>query len=93
MSSNTQMARLVTERRKRLVASIMGYLEREVYRHLTTSEQRELRLKVLGAVDEFADLMRDVLKVSSDGEAVNEHAIELLEALHDGQRQLAKRLS
>ena len=44
-------------------------------------------------IDEFCDLMRDVIKISTQDVSVNEHAIELLEAVHDSQRTLVKRLS
>lgn len=58
--------KLVGERRKRLVASIMGHAEREFFDQLTPIQQREFRGKVLQSIDEFADLMRDILKVADD---------------------------
>jgi hypothetical protein len=43
---------------------------------------------VLQSVDEFADLMRDVLKVASEDVVLNDHALELLEALHTQQQEI-----
>jgi hypothetical protein len=90
--ADTQMARLITERRRRLVASIMGHAEREFYNVLTAQQQTDFRKKTLSAIDEFADLMRDVVKITSQDVLVNGHALELLEQIHDGQRRLVKRL-
>lgn len=90
--ADTQMARLITERRRRLVASIMGHAEREFYDRLTTQQQVDFRKKTLSAIDEFADLMRDVVKITSQDTLVNGHALELLEQIHDGQRRLARSL-
>lgn len=87
-----QMQRLIGERRRRLVASIMGHAEREFFDKLTPQQQADFRRKTLTSIDEFADLVRDVLKISGEDVAVNDHALRLLEALHDGQRQLARKL-
>ncbi len=76
------MVRLLQARRKRLVASIMGHAEREFYSQLTPQQQAAFRQKVLSSVDEFADLIRDLLKITGDEASVNDHAIELLESIH-----------
>jgi hypothetical protein len=90
--ADNQLVRLIGERRKRLVATIMGHAEREFFAQLTPQQQREFRNKTLTAIDEFADLMRDVLKITSEDVTVNGHALELLEKIHDGQRAIVKRL-
>lgn len=87
-----QLIRLIVERRKRLVATILGHAERELYPHLTQQQQREFRTKTLTAIDEFADLMRDVLKITGEDVVVNGHALELLEKIHDSQRMIARKL-
>lgn len=87
-----QMMRLITERRKRLVATIMGHAEREFFDRLTTQQQQDFRRKTLQAIDDFADLMRDVLKITGEDVVVNGHALDLLQQIHDGQRTLARRL-
>ena len=86
----SHMARLVGERRKRLVASIMGHAEREFFDDLTVEQQQAFRAKVIGSIDEFADLMRDVLKVVSEDVVVNSHALELLEAIHHRQESIVR---
>jgi hypothetical protein len=91
--ADAQLIKLVGERRKRLVASIMGHAEREFFAQLSPTQQREFRTKTLTAIDEFADLMRDVIKITGEDSVVNAHAIDLLQQIHDGQRALAKRLS
>lgn len=77
-----QMMRLVTERRRRLVATILGHAEREFYDRLTPLQQKEFRTKTLTAIDDFADLVRDLLKISGEEVIVNEYALELLEKIH-----------
>lgn len=91
--ADAQLIRLITERRKRLVASIMGHAEREFYTQLSPQQQADFRRKVLGSVDEFADLVRDLLKVTGDDVVVNDHVLRLLEQLHDGQRALVQKIS
>lgn len=75
-------ARLVRERRKRLVASILGHAEREFYSSLTPEQQQAFRQKVLDSVDDFADLMRDIIKVSSEDFVVNAHVAQIIEDVH-----------
>lgn len=89
---DSQMARLIGERRKRLVASILGHAEREFFTSLTPEQQRDFRRKVLSSIDDFADLMRDVLKISSEDVILNQHAVDLLESLHSQQRDLARKI-
>jgi hypothetical protein len=90
--ADSQLVRLIGERRKRLVATVMGHAEREFYAQLTPVQQQEFRRKTLTAIDEFADLMRDVLKITSEDVVVNNHALDLLEKIHDGQRAISRRL-
>lgn len=85
---DSQIQKLITRRRQRLVASILGHAERAFYPQLTAEQQRAFREKTLGSIDEFCDLMRDVLKVASDDVVLNDHALELLENLHAGQQEL-----
>jgi hypothetical protein len=80
--SDPMMIKLITERRKRLVASILGHAEREFYSQLNATQRGEFRAKVLSSVDEFADLVRDLLKVTGEDAVVNEHVLDLLEQLH-----------
>lgn len=90
--ADTQIQKLITRRRQRLVASILGHAEREFYAQLTPAQQRAFREKTLASIDEFCDLMRDVLKVASDDVVLNDHALELLESLHSSQQELVEAL-
>lgn len=76
------MNKLVSARRQRLVASILGHAEREFYDKLSAAQRGEFRAKVLTSVDEFADLVRDLLKVTGEDVAVNDHVLELLDKIH-----------
>lgn len=75
---------LLTEQRKRMVGSLMGYLEREVYPRLTVPQQRALRDKVLASTAPYHDACLDMLKASvNDGSVVNDEALRLLHQLND----------
>lgn len=89
---DNQLARLIGERRKRLVATILGHAEREFFDALTIEQQQDFRRKTLSAIDDFTDLMRDVLKITSEDVLVNGHALELLQALHDNQNSMIRKL-
>lgn len=85
---------LLSEQRKRLVASLLGSAEQSSWwRHLSPAEQRDHRAKVLASVGVFADFMRDVIKVSDDGSVRNELALDLIQKVYEGQRTLERRLS
>ena len=74
---------LLTEQRKRMVGSLMGYLEREVYPRLTVPQQRALREKVLASTAPYHDACLDMLKASvNDGTVVNEEALRLISELN-----------
>lgn len=74
---------ILTEQRKRMVGSLMQYMEREVYPKLTRDEQKSLREKVLNATISYHDVCLDVLKASvSDGSVVNEEAVRLMAELN-----------
>ncbi len=85
--TDAHLIRLVVERRKRLVASILGHAERTFYSQLTPEQREAFRDKVLSSVDEFSDLMRDMLKVVGEDVMVNSHALDLIEAIHDNTRR------
>lgn len=80
--ADTQFARLVRERRKRLVASILGHAEREFYPLLSPEQQTAFRDKVISSVDDFADLVRDIIKVTGEDVVVNAHVAQMIEEIH-----------
>lgn len=80
--AESQMTRLLMQRRKRLVASIMGHAEREFFGQLTAEQREDFRDKTLDSIDEFYDLVRDLLKISSDQFMVNDEALDMLRQIH-----------
>lgn len=87
--SDDIIRRLAVEQRKRLVAGIMGSVESSPWwSKLQQSEQRALREKVLASIGNYHDFMLDVIKVGGEDSIRNEYAVELLEAIHNGQRRV-----
>lgn len=77
--------RVVTEQRKRCLASILGAAEASPWwGRLTKDEQQAYRAKVVDSLGVFYDLCRDVIKVTDeDGHGLrNDHAVELIERIH-----------
>lgn len=78
------VTRVITEQRKRCLASILGSAETSPWwNRLTRDEQIAHRQKVIDALGVFYDLVRDVIKVTDDADTIrNEHAVDLLERIH-----------
>ena len=75
--------RLVGEQRDRLIASVLTYSERHIYRHLSAEEKKLFRRKVIEAVGSYHDLVLDVLKASiEDGMTTNDEALAMLREIH-----------
>lgn len=88
MVAEDSLRRLLGVQRKRLLASILGYAERELYADLTEQQQKAFRSKVLDAVAAYHDLMLDILGAAHDDqELVN---VEAMELLRDVRAQLGK---
>lgn len=80
---------MLDQQRKRLLGSLMQYLEQNVYQHLSVDEQQALRQKVLQAVSAHHDVCLDLLKSSvSDGSVVNAQALELIEQMHSELQEI-----
>lgn len=89
MSDNPFVRSLLAESRKRMVGSLMGYLEKDVYPSLTKQQQEDLRAKVLLAVGAYHDTCLDVIKASvNDGVISNEYLLEAILDLRDEVREL-----
>ncbi len=74
---NPFVKNLLTESRKRLVGSLMSYMEQNVYPELDKKQQEELRNKVLTSVGAYHDACLDMIKASvNDGSMVNEHFLD-----------------
>jgi len=75
--------RVVSEQRKRLIASILSAAESSPWwRRLSADEKSAYRDKVITSVGVFYDLCRDVIKVTEEDGVRNEYAIELIEQIH-----------
>lgn len=78
---NPFVKNMLGESRKRMVGSLMSYLETNVYPKLTQAEQEALRLKVLTSVGAYHDCVLDITKASvNDGSITNEY---LLDEIYD----------
>lgn len=89
-----RIVQLIAEQRKRLIASIMSAAETSPWWiRLNAAEQRAYREKVLSSIGVFYDFCRDVVKVSDVDVVRNEHALNLLQRIHDSQRSIERTLS
>jgi len=78
-----ELVNLLTSQHKRLVATIMRHVEREVYPALSLEQRRELREVIVRAAGAYHDTALDCQKAMSSGEDVhNERLYELLEQIH-----------
>ena len=78
-----QVRALAVQQRRRMVATVMGVLEAEVWPSLSVQKQQEVRRKVLASIDVYHDLMLDIIKTGDqDGVVFNEEAIRLLRRIH-----------
>lgn len=85
--------RLAGEQRRRFIGSMLGAAESSPWwSRLSVPEQRAFRDKVLACAGVYHDFMLDVIKVSKDDGVRNELAVELIQAVHDSQRRLERRL-
>lgn len=83
MSENLFVKNLLTESRKRMVGSLMSYLEQNTYPHIEKKAQDELRQKVLNSVGAYHDACLDILKASvNDGVIHNELLLQAIYDLH-----------
>lgn len=84
---------LAVEQRRRLVGSLMDFVERQVYVYLPEENRRALRDKVLASVGVYHDFMLDVLRATvTDDVVTNEEAIVLLRSIHQAQTRLTRAL-
>lgn len=84
-----QLARnMLVEQRRRMVGSLMNFMETEVYPLLDPKEQRALRSKVIGATSQYHDVCLDLLKSAvPDGTVGNDAALEQLASQVAGLRR------
>lgn len=80
-----ELAALLSSQHKRLVATIMRHVERDVYPALRPDQRRELREVVVRAAGTYHDTALDCVKASSsvdDSMLRNERLYDLLEQIH-----------
>lgn len=92
-SEDSKVKRLVVERRKRVVATILGRVEREWLKpgKIKRDEYEEFRTVVLEAINAWHDLVLDIIKVGDEDTMRNDHAVDLLEQVHRSQMALHNR--
>lgn len=82
---------LLNEQRRRMVGSLMAYIEHNVYPHLPDQQRVELRAKVLSSVSAYHDVCLDMLKATlNDGTTLNDEALQLIHSMHADVRALRK---
>lgn len=82
---------LLNEQRRRMVGSLMAYIEHNVYEHLSPAARVELRGKVLSSVSAYHDVCLDMLKASvQDGTTGNDEALQLIHSMRADLRALRK---
>lgn len=75
---------LLARRRARAISVILGVKERRCDRYLPLDAQEELRRVVLAQVNDFHDLVCDLLNVlDDDGAVINELYLERLDEKYD----------
>ena len=84
--NNTPTANLIAARGNRCTASILGWMEKNIYSNLSEDQRRQVRQVVLDNVNAFKDLAIDIVK--SDAAYVNEFWAEKLDRIHDEVRAL-----
>jgi HD superfamily phosphodiesterase len=79
-----ELTNLLTSQHKRLVATVMRHIEREVYPALSLEQRRDLREVVVRAAGVYHDTALDCLKAvaSDDTQVTNERLYDLLEQIH-----------
>jgi hypothetical protein len=85
MGNVDPMKRLLLERRRRCVATVLGFCEAsDWWDELERDEQRELRTTVLNAIGGLHDVFLDILKVLDDGSVRNTLAVDAIDAVNPG---------
>ena len=72
--------RLLIERRKRCVATILGELEKDVLKagNLPPARQKEIRASVIAAIGSYHDTAIDLMRSVVGEAAINDEALALL---------------
>lgn len=87
MAGPSYVRRLLGEQRKRMVGSLMRYIEAEVYPELSPAQRTALREKVLAAAGAYHDVTLDMLAAS-----VDEGTSEINQAVLDAIDRLGREI-
>lgn len=83
MAEVSQVVRIVSEQRKRCLASILTSAEQSPWWHrLSAEEKAAFRTKVVDSLGVFYDFVRDVVKVTDEDGDRNEAVLDLLHDIH-----------
>ncbi len=83
--------KILTEQRKRLLATIMRSAEdSDWWPELERAEQETYRTQVVTAINVFYELCRDIVKAADSESLVNEEVVELIERIHESQRRMER---
>ena len=83
---NSYAKNLLRARGRRCVATILSYLEENIWEHVPAEKKRSVRSHVLSTVGEFQDLATDM--VVADTGTINDFWVEELEKIHTEIRGL-----
>lgn len=79
----------VSRRRRRAIAGIMEYVEKQPWwKTLPDASKRALRDKVLGSVNEYHDVVLDLLRTLDENSIGNPEVVRLLDLVHGSQRRM-----
>ena len=78
---NTMATNLIANRGNRVTASILGWLEGNVYEYLPKEVQRQTREMIMDQVNQYKDLAIDVVK--SDTAYMNELWLQKIDEIHE----------
>ena len=80
---NSFSANLVATRGNRCSASILGWLENNIYKNypdISTKDQKAIRQVILDNVNQFKDLAMDIVK--SEVEVLNDEYVRKIDEIH-----------
>lgn len=88
MSENSMASNLVAVRGNRTTATILGWLEQNLYDQydIPKDMQRRIRSVVLDNINGYKDLVIDIVK--SDTAIINDIWVQKLDAIHDEIRKI-----
>lgn len=83
---NSFARNLVSTRAKRASATVLGYLEDNVYEYVPAAQQTQIRKVILDNINGLSDLAMDIVRAET-GE-INEFWIEELRKIHTSLERL-----